>query len=185
MRICACGNTIPSGMTINNKRRCFHGRTRCLDCSPFKSKREFQSKDERKISKHKTAKKWLEKYKQQNGVCLLTDRNKIRKRYIIGLIGGKCQLCGYDKCQQNLSFHHVADKEITIVRAFMRSADVAISELQKCVLCCHNCHGEIHDGMVSSDILEEAHIIVVDALSVLIGLSWDQITTHKQSQLTN
>ena len=30
-----------------------------------------------------------------------------RKSDLVYIMGGKCVLCGYDKCQQALEFHHI------------------------------------------------------------------------------
>ncbi|GEM_PF-605511 len=64
--------------------------------------------------------------------------------------GGKCESCGYSKCQRALSFHHldpnkksfgVSDKGLT--RSWERIRD----EIDKCVLICANCHMEVHEGI--------------------------------------
>ena len=76
-----------------------------------------------------------------------------RKRYkqrMIDAMGGKCQCCGYNKCQQALEFHHIdsAEKEKSISEYWYRNAKWAdvIIELRKCVLLCSNCHKELHAG---------------------------------------
>ena len=35
-----------------------------------------------------------------------TQRGWIRKQYLIGIKGGSCEKCGYNKCSRCLSFHH-------------------------------------------------------------------------------
>ena len=64
--------------------------------------------------------------------------------------GGKCMICGYDKCQRALSFHHLNPKEKDFdlsSRGLTRSWERIKKEIDKCVLICANCHMEIHDGI--------------------------------------
>lgn len=66
------------------------------------------------------------------------------------ICGNKCQCCGYNKYHGNLAFHHLEAKESTISELFKRTAswNTIIEEVNKCVLVCHNCHGEIHAGLI-------------------------------------
>jgi len=64
--------------------------------------------------------------------------------------GGKCIICGYDKCPNALDFHHInpAQKDFSLsVRGLTRSWDKIRKEISKCVLVCANCHREIHAGI--------------------------------------
>jgi hypothetical protein len=67
--------------------------------------------------------------------------------------GGKCILCGYNKCYRALHFHHVNDflKEIEISKCSTWTQ--AEKELEKCVLLCANCHFEAHSGMINPETL--------------------------------
>lgn len=59
--------------------------------------------------------------------------------------GGKCQICGYNKCINALEFHHLEDKKESPSFIIMRwSWKRACEELKKCILLCANCHREIH-----------------------------------------
>lgn len=65
-------------------------------------------------------------------------------------MGGKCQICGYNKCSRALTFHHINPKEKSFgisARGFTRSWDKIKKELDKCILLCSNCHMEVHDGL--------------------------------------
>jgi hypothetical protein len=66
-------------------------------------------------------------------------------------MGGKCQCCGYDKCHRSLAFHHLCpsekDMKFSALRASKKSWPKIVEELRKCILVCHNCHAEIHDGI--------------------------------------
>lgn len=64
--------------------------------------------------------------------------------------GGKCIVCGYNKSQRALSFHHVDPKKKSFTlseRGLTRSWELIKKEIDKCVLLCANCHMEIHDGI--------------------------------------
>jgi len=63
---------------------------------------------------------------------------------------GKCIVCGYDRCQRSLSFHHLNPKEKDSdlsSRGLTRSWKRIKKEIDKCVLLCANCHMEVHDGI--------------------------------------
>ena len=74
-----------------------------------------------------------------------TQRKK--KINAVNAFGGKCSICGYDKCMGALEFHHL-DKKVKenhpayIVTRW--SFKRAKKELEKCILVCANCHREIH-----------------------------------------
>jgi len=64
--------------------------------------------------------------------------------------GGKCALCGYNKSQRALSFHHVDPKRKDFgisVKGLTRSWEKIKQEIDKCILVCANCHMEVHDGI--------------------------------------
>lgn len=65
-------------------------------------------------------------------------------------MGGKCQICGYDKCYQALEFHHInpEEKEFTISYNQNKSWKTMSKEIKKCTLLCSNCHRELHAGLI-------------------------------------
>ena len=73
-------------------------------------------------------------------------RRKTTKIEAIRYKGGKCQLCGYNKCRAALGFHHLDPKQKDPKWNEMKSwsFDKIKDELDKCILICHNCHAEIH-----------------------------------------
>ena len=73
-------------------------------------------------------------------------RRKLKKK-AIEYKGGKCEICGYDKCVNSMAFHHVdpSQKDFAISGDY-KSFDRIKSELDKTRLLCHNCHGELHDS---------------------------------------
>ena len=88
-----------------------------------------------------------------------------RREYLIGAVqkrrqsirlkaieykGGKCSICGYDKCVEALEFHHLdsSGKDFGISdKGYTRSWEKVKEELDKCLLVCANCHREIHAGL--------------------------------------
>ncbi len=60
--------------------------------------------------------------------------------------GGKCQICGYNKCLAALHFHHKnpAEKRHTISQDIdYISTELIREEVKKCMLVCANCHAEL------------------------------------------
>jgi len=85
-------------------------------------------------------------------------RRKIKSK-AIELLGGKCCLCGYNKYQGALDFHHI-DPETKIFgiggQGHSRSWDRVLEELNKCILVCANCHREISAGLIDENSLLKA-----------------------------
>lgn len=78
-------------------------------------------------------------------------RRKKLKDMAIDYGGGKCQICGYDKCKRALSFHHKNpdQKDFGLSsRGLTRSWEKTKAEISKCILVCANCHMEIHENIV-------------------------------------
>jgi hypothetical protein len=92
---------------------------------------------------------------KQKGKTVTSSESVIlwRKRTKIKLIeykGGKCEICGYDKCNRALGFHHKDPKEKDFsISGKSLSFDKLKTEVDKCMLVCSNCHCEIHDGLVT------------------------------------
>lgn len=76
-------------------------------------------------------------------------RKKDKKVELIKYKGGKCEICGYNKCVDALEFHHIDEttKDYNISHYMNRSIDVLKKEADKCILVCSNCHREIHHKM--------------------------------------
>jgi 5-methylcytosine-specific restriction endonuclease McrA len=82
----------------------------------------------------------------------VTRRKQKVKRMLVDEAGGCCAVCGYDRCIINLHFHHVKPDEKAFVVSSSTTKSLAAyrSELQKCVLVCANCHGEIEAQLITS-----------------------------------
>jgi hypothetical protein len=73
-------------------------------------------------------------------------RDKI-KEILVDYKGGKCEICGYDKCISALEFHHkdANEKDFGIsAKGYTRNIETNKQEVDKCILVCSNCHREIH-----------------------------------------
>lgn len=79
-------------------------------------------------------------------------RKKIRAMAVT-YKGGKCQICGYDRCVEALEFHHASPtgKDFGISsKGYTRSWKRVQEELDKCVMLCANCHREAHSKLAAS-----------------------------------
>ena len=87
----------------------------------------------------------------------VTNYRRRRKNNLIQVCGGKCCICGYNKTNSALEFHHIdpSKKEYAIARGGIKKKKKKdLREVQKCILVCANCHREIHDGLYSEDQLK-------------------------------
>lgn len=81
--------------------------------------------------------------------CSVESVDKRRKQLrheIVLYKGGKCEICGYNKCESALEFHHLnPDEKDFQLSGNTRSLEKMKKEVDKCILVCANCHREIHD----------------------------------------
>lgn len=91
-------------------------------------------------------------YKSQRWYCKscwnkrTSQRSKDNVKIIKEEFGGKCTVCGYDKCMDALQFHHLdpSQKEFALSSMRQGNLDKIRKEMAKCILVCANCHYEIH-----------------------------------------
>lgn len=64
-----------------------------------------------------------------------------------------CHFCGYNKCYASMDMHHVNpdEKKFDISNGLRDTVKVEllVEELDKCIPICRNCHGELHEGLLS------------------------------------
>ena len=84
-----------------------------------------------------------------------------RKDNLIKLCGGKCVLCGYNKCSAGLEFHHInpETKKFGLSSGNCHKIEDDIAEVKKCILICANCHREIHSGFYQGEDLFKYQVI--------------------------
>lgn len=72
----------------------------------------------------------------------------------------KCWICGYNKCHRALDFHHVDNKKFGLSKCYSKSLPSIISEIEKCIILCKNCHIEHHYGMLDISHLKTFNNII-------------------------
>lgn len=75
----------------------------------------------------------------------------VTKERMVASMGGKCQCCEYNRCNNSLAFHHLDPEQkehgFGDIRSNPSNWISIVEELRKCILVCHNCHSEIHAGI--------------------------------------
>lgn len=81
--------------------------------------------------------------------AVISYRQRTKRRAIV-YKGGACIACGYSRCVRSLQFHHLdpSQKDYGISTGDTRAWHRVRAELDKCVLLCANCHGEVHDDLL-------------------------------------
>ena len=78
-----------------------------------------------------------------------TANGRGEKEILVDEAGGRCCLCGYDRCLAALEFHHLdpLEKRLEInAKGTSLALDTLRAEARKCVLLCSNCHAEVEVG---------------------------------------
>lgn len=147
-----CNVAIPYKLVIEGKLRILSSRQYCLNCHPWRKYNEGR--------KQSTIGEICERCHRPVGnqrgrycaSCVAIRHKQSKKRKLLEYKGGKCEICGYDKCVSNLVFHHRAPSEKTFtITAALSSTNIASlqQEVDKCALLCCRCHGEVHEGLVT------------------------------------
>jgi len=109
-------------------------------------------------------------------------RDKI-KLMAIEYKGGKCEICGYNKCVDALEFHHLnpEEKDFGISeKGYTRSFDEVKQELDKCIMVCANCHRELHSQEKNKNVkvlIDELH---KEKKQVIVKREKKQIPTQEE-----
>lgn len=161
-----CGDEL-GVVAIEGKKKNLESRRFCLSCAPygkFKKDAGCHFDVDKPSQINKTCKKHGEQihFLDSRGedsrrvyrcvVCRRERTNLNRKKKksdLVKLFGGKCELCGYEKCEEVLSFHHVSPehKDFELSGKIHCSLAMLVREAKKCVLLCANCHGEVENGI--------------------------------------
>ena len=91
-------------------------------------------------------------YEKDNNIARGKSKSQLRramKKQAVKELGGKCEICGYNKCIDALEFHHKdpSIKEFKLGSGNTMSWKEYKSEALKCMLVCSNCHKEIHNKL--------------------------------------
>ncbi|MGN6816531.1 MAG: hypothetical protein ACTHK3_10675 [Solirubrobacterales bacterium] len=82
----------------------------------------------------------------------VAGRRREVKRRLVEEAGGQCLICGYDRCQQALQFHHLDPRTKSFhlgQGGLSRSLARCRAEARKCALLCANCHAEVEAGITA------------------------------------
>lgn len=151
MKQCKCGETIPCQVSIEGKRKNLQSRTSCLKCIPFGTSvySKKLTSEQRLLKNADKQRRHYSRYVEKHGLGRANKIKKARKALVVEKLGGGCMECGYSRCMRNLSFHHVGKKDFPLSEhSFQFSWGKLLPEISKCVLLCHNCHGEVHDKII-------------------------------------
>lgn len=90
--------------------------------------------------------KEIKKFLNESNYRHVKKRRSKLKEELVEYKGGRCEICGYNKCIEALEFHHLnrEEKDFTISSYSNLSIDKLKKEVDKCILVCANCHREIH-----------------------------------------
>ena len=142
-----CGDYVPYRAKINGSIRSLQNRKFCLKCSPFGS-RNTSKYDPVERQHGDTYAKHSDRRKEAIKLCLY-KKALSRKTTLIQQKGGKCQNCGYNRCQRALSFHHRNPSSkcfgLSLNNLWSKNMQQIQNEAEKCDLLCANCHMEIED----------------------------------------
>ncbi len=163
MPVCQkCGKEFPNRLKIRGKTRNLHSRKFCINCSPFnvhntRNLVEQESAGKRRCPRcgrllpienfyGRRMREGSSVYCKQCTNLQTLERQRILKQKAVDYKGGRCSRCGYDRYVGALEFHHLDPdgKDLVISQFRHTTFDKTISELDKCVLVCANCHREIH-----------------------------------------
>jgi hypothetical protein len=169
-----CGKSFPNWITINGKKWNLRSRNFCLECSPIgthntrdltegdygtklidgkKYKRCRECKNIKPFEEFYAKSEWGRRYavcRSCNKIISKKRRDEFKK-WCVELKGSRCIICGYNKCLRSLDFHHIneSEKDYDISSNWKKSKEEIIKELDKCILLCKNCHGEVHEGILT------------------------------------
>ena len=150
MRICeSCGQSFSTKIEIDGKTRNLQRRRYCLTCSPFGAHNTGLICNSMSMSERRLVSLARRNRATQERI---SNRRKQMAQMAVESKGGKCQICGYNRCIAALEFHHVdPTQKLFGIRCAgnTMSWEKMRAELDKCVLLCANCHREVEAGLVN------------------------------------
>ncbi len=112
----------------------------CIVCSNQLTGR--QTKFCSRLCKNNFTNNKFQNYKAQQ------TRGHRRRKKLISIKGGICEICGYSNSIHALTFHH-KDPSSKLIKVTTRECannkfETLLNEIEKCQLLCFNCHMELH-----------------------------------------
>lgn len=158
-KICPkCGESVPDYFfDEDGKKHYLQRRKYCLTCSPFgnhNTKKLEIGGDPRICIECKEPISSGQKKGRTCFKCFFNKRQKVVVEKVKEIVGDACWICGYNKTWKNICFHHVHPEEKKFgmtTRELMLKWERVFREMQKCIVVCYNCHGEIHDNLIKQD----------------------------------
>lgn len=168
MNICLnCGSEFAKRMVIDGKTRNMSHRKYCLSCSPFGMRNTKQLHVLPEMADTKVCPRCSSNlpisefyirrtrpgrttYCKACSNMQTSERARRFKEMAVEKKGGRCEICGYDRCIQALAFHHrdPSKKERRWKLSGTCGFEGRMAEIEAmCHLLCHNCHNETHAGL--------------------------------------
>ena len=135
-----CGKSFKNFVVVDGKERNLQRRKFCLECSPFglHNTRDLNKEKPIRLSKK---------------VSYVREKRHRMKDRAVEYGGGKCIICGYDRCKRALEFHHLNPNtklmNLSATRISSSAWEKTKAEIDKCILVCSNCHKEIESGLIT------------------------------------
>ena len=152
MKCLKCNNDFSIILWVDGKKHNLQRRKYCLVCSPFKkhnTRKIIEGTPEMKACKRCGNILKSNRRNFCNG-CKTSIWRKRTKQKLVEYKGGKCQVCGYNRCNENLTFHHLdPSKKDFQISGMTIGFEKIKSESDKCILLCCRCHGELHAGVIT------------------------------------
>ncbi len=160
MKICKkCNSTFPSWEMVDGKKKVYTSRKFCFVCSPIglHNTRNLMVGNQSNIfscvcESCNLSFNAQEKQRRKCPSCYFKVKKLEKIEKIKAIVGNSCWICGYNRSWRNLAFHHVNPSEkvfsLTSRELVGHNWSMVLQEIQKCILVCHNCHGEIHEGLI-------------------------------------
>ena len=108
----------------------------------------------------------------------VSNYRRRRKINLINVLGGKCQICGFNSFPDALEFHHEDpnEKDYGLAsKGTCHDIETDLNEVRKCFLLCANCHRGIHCGYYKNP---KEHIFDEELAQQLINDRNEKMIAH-------
>lgn len=108
----------------------------------------------------------------------VSNYRRRRKINLINVLGGKCQICGFNNFPDALEFHHEDpnQKDYGLAsKGTCHDIETDLNEVKKCFLLCANCHRGVHCGYYENP---KEHIFNEELAQQLINDRNEKMIVH-------